>query len=123
MMPIELPQPPPPVEISIPREHRARFLQLQADADRCWAILEFHKIRSSRLISRGWGLGRALRAHKSALDAMRAYRLSTIALWEHIHTILPDTMVGQWNLDTVRMLATRQPVFNPLAQMLGGFNP
>ncbi len=121
-MPLEIQQPPPPVELSIPREHRTRFLELQAQADRCWAVLEFRKNRAAKRLGNGWFLFRALRAHRDALEAMRAYRQSSIALWDCIHQALPDTMVGNWNLDSVRMLATRQAPMT-LQSMLGGFSP
>lgn len=103
-------QPPPasPAELSIPKEHRDQVVKLSAAADALRAALTYRQNIANRKVANAWFEATAVKAYLRAQEANNAHRRASIALWEYIHTFAPDTMVGQWDLDLVRMTITRK---------------
>ena len=106
-------------ELAVPLEHRARLMELEQKVLDTWAVRKFYEARTDRAVQKARWEWQAIRAYKKCIDAIDAHSRACLAWQEFLNHILPDTLVGQWNLDRVRMVVTQKQTHHPLAALFG----
>lgn len=113
MMPSQQAAPPPeaPAELTIPPASHATVRALDRAAANAWVARQFYEQRAVKAFQSAWFLFRARRAYFQGLNSRVAHEKANEAIWDYLHIILPDTVVGQWHFDIDRMMVTqkRQP--------------